>query len=83
LVKQLEPKCLCGRPMLFPVGRSKTNCVTTGCGIKWEQGPEGYWALGLNRILFIPIFTEPEKKLVRSRSYLKYLKHHRKVGRRC
>lgn len=51
-MKQLEPQCVCGRPMRFPRRRKQARCPS--CGVKWEQDKSGYWAVGLRTISFTP-----------------------------
>lgn len=81
----MVPTCLCGQPMVFPVGRDKTNCRTEGCGVKWERDQSGYWAIGLTRIQFTPTLTIPIIKPKRFRNYEKWLRKNKggKEGARC
>jgi len=87
-VKQMVPTCLCGRPMEFKEGETKTFCKAPGCGVVLKRGPEGYWAGGSWWIAFTPLYT-PE--LVRRLNhYGKYMdwrnanspKRRRRAGRR-
>jgi len=50
----LVPTCKCGQAIRFGVGQTKSRCNVPGCGMRWERGPEGYWAIGLNTVLFTP-----------------------------
>ncbi|HBV87008.1 MAG TPA: hypothetical protein DEF42_10240 [Desulfosporosinus sp.] len=71
-VIKLIPLCKCGQPMVFPEGKTKARCTVNGCGMRWELGPEGYWAKGLFTIVFTPIFTERPKPKVNH--YQKYMR---------
>ena len=67
-MKQMIPTCLCGQPMQFQPGETKTRCKTLGCGVLQELKDEGYWAKGLTRSLLTPIFTK--KKLNHYERYM-------------
>jgi len=50
--------------------------------MRWEVGPEGYWATGLFTLSFTPIFTEAVKiKLNHYDKYMNWRKKNR--GRRA
>jgi len=74
--KQMVPTCICGQLMYFPAGETKFRCPK--CRARWEQGPEGYWALGVARIAFTPIFTK--RKLNHYERYMAW--RNGKAGRR-
>ena len=80
--KQMVPTCVCGQLMYFPVGKSKFQCPK--CPTMWDRNSAGYWAESGSRLMFTPIFTEPEKpKLARFHSFAKWEKKNRKAGRKC
>ncbi|AFQ46290.1 hypothetical protein [Desulfosporosinus meridiei] len=69
----LTPLCKCGQAMMFPVGKTGARCPIDGCGMRWERGPEGYWATGLFTITFTPIITEqPKRKLNHYQKYMRW-----------
>jgi len=76
----LTPTCKCGQVISFSKGVSKRKCSTRNCGMSWERGPEGYWAIGNITILFTPIITREKACSVRSRKdrYANYPKSSRK-----
>jgi len=69
---QLQPRCKCGQAIEFAPGQTKSRCPVSGCGMPWECGPEGYWALGLFTISFTPIFAAATKR--RFNHYEKYMR---------
>ena len=79
----LTPTCKCGQAMIFKKGVTKSRCPTKGCGMKWERGPEGYWATGNITTLFTPILTRNKACSVRPRKerYSNYPKTSRKRGK--
>lgn len=82
-VPVLTPTCKCGQAISFPEGKTKARCPVDGCGMQWESGPEGYWAIGLFTISFTPIFAREKlthyEKVMRWRNKTKG----RKAGRKC
>ena len=80
----LTPTCKCGQAMSFLKGKSKARCPIKGCGLRWERGPEGYWAIGLFTTAFTPIFSKEKACSVKSRKdrYSNYPKSSRKRKRR-
>lgn len=60
--KDMDPRCLCGQAMTFPEDQNIAHCKTEGCGVRWERTGEGYWAIGLTRQIFTPLFAKPEKR---------------------
>jgi len=85
--QSLTPRCLCGQTIKFPKRKNISHCTTTGCGVRWERGPEGYWAIGLTRIMFTPFLAkvkEPKGKLDHYGRYMEWReKSKRKAGSRC
>lgn len=86
----LNPTCKCGQAMYFPKGKSKARCPIKGCGMHWERGPEGYWAIGLFTTAFTPIFSREKACSIKSRKhrYSNYPKSSRKrkgrkAGSKC
>lgn len=80
-MEQLKPRCKCGQAMEFEPGQAKARCPVSGCGMRWEIGPEGYWATGLFTLSFTPIFTELVKlKLNRYEKYMRW--RNKNKGRR-
>jgi len=78
----LTPICKCGQAISFPKGKTKARCPVQGCGMRWESGPEGYWAIGLFTISFTPIFTEERKQKLNH--YERYMRWRNKTkGRRA
>ena len=80
----LIPTCICGRPMEFQHGESKTFCKAPGCGVVQQKGPEGYWACGRSRTALTPILPRVVvRKGVKSRAdrYKNYPKQRRRKGR--
>ena len=87
-MKQLQPRCKCGQAMEFEPGQTKARCPIKGCGMRWEYGPEGYWAIGLFTISFTPIFARGKACSVKSRkerysNYPKSSRKGRKGGCKC
>ena len=81
-MEQLKPRCKCGQAMEFKPGQTKARCPVSGCGIRWEVGTEGYWAIGLFTLSFTPIFKEVVKrKFVHYERYMNWRKKNR--GRRA
>ena len=59
----MKPTCFCGQAMRFPRYQNKSRC--SNCGAKWESAMGGFWAEGLNVLIFTPNLTKecvPEKK---------------------
>lgn len=83
LRQTLTPTCICGEPMQFEPGETKTFCKAPGCGVVQERGPEGYWAYGRSRNALTPILPRPKACSVRSRAdrYKNYPKQRRRKGR--
>jgi hypothetical protein len=75
-MKRLDPRCICGRHMAFPPKRNRARCPS--CGVRWEQGKSGYWAVGLRTISFTP------RKPNHYEKYMRWLESQkgRKAGRR-
>lgn len=63
----LSAQCKCGQIMSFKPGRNKSHCPAEGCGMKWERGPEGFWAIGNITTTFTPILAKEKACSVRSR----------------
>ena len=82
----LTPVCKCGQAITFPRGKNKARCSADSCGMRWERNEAGYWAIGLNTIIFTPIFPRVKACSVKSREekYCNYpkAKRKRKAGRR-
>ena len=79
-MEQLKPRCKCGQAMEFEPGQTKARCLNSRCGMRWEVGPEGYWATGLFTLSFTPIFTEAVK--TKLNHYDKYMNWRNKKRRR-
>lgn len=55
----LTPKCICGHKIYIKRGQKTRRCPD--CGVPWLRDKSGYWAMGLNTVLFTP----KEKFLIR------------------
>lgn len=90
VTQTLIPTCKCGAVIVIPEGKTKSRCTTNGCGMHWEVGPEGYWAIGTLTTSFTPIFIESAVTKRKKNSYENYMewrnanspKRRRKAGRR-
>jgi hypothetical protein len=80
--QSLTPRCLCGQVITFPKHKDKSHCKTEGCGVRWERGPEGYWAIGLTRIMFTPYLAKVRDSISKLNHYERYIRWRNKNERR-
>ena len=80
----LIPTCKCGQAIVFPKGKIKVHCPTKDCGMRWERGSEGYWAIGVLTTIFTPILARQKACSVKSRAerYRNYPKSKTRRNRR-
>lgn len=74
----MKPTCICGRRMEFKPDETRTFCRAPGCGVVQEKRPEGYWALGMSRI----VFTPGKRKMNHYERYMRWRNAQGKKGRR-
>ena len=84
----LTPTCICGCSMTFPEFKNTSHCKTQGCGVKWTKDDSGYWAEGLTKLIFTPIFAREKVCSVQQSGADRYRnyprsKRKRKAGQRC
>ncbi|MCO1599864.1 hypothetical protein [Desulfosporosinus nitroreducens] len=77
-MKKLTPTCLCGYPMMFKPGQTRTFCKNPGCSVVQEKVEGGYWATGWTRSVFTPILAKPPKL----NHYQKYMRWRNSNGKR-
>ena len=69
--KQMEPRCLCGQAIKIPKRKNEARCKH--CGVRWERGPEGFWALGITRFLFTPYLAKLRERKDKPNRYDRYM----------